>query len=63
MRALKEYALYKGEEILAIGTIEEIAKKMNIKKETVKYYQTPVYKKRLINRKCSWNVRELVCLE
>ena len=58
-----EYALYKGEEILAIGTLQKIAKQMNIKVDTVKYYQTPVYKKRLANRKCSGNVRILVKLD
>lgn len=29
MKKKKEYALYKGDEILAIGTINEIAKKLN----------------------------------
>ena len=32
---MKEYALYKGEECLAIGTIKEIAKKMNVKERTI----------------------------
>lgn len=42
----KEYALYKGDEILAIGTIEEIAKKMKVDYRTIKFYTTKTWKKR-----------------
>lgn len=42
----KEYALYKGDEILAIGTIEEIAKKMKVGYRTIKFYTTKTWKKR-----------------
>jgi len=42
----KEYALYKGEKCLAIGTIKEIAEKMNVKFRTIYFYTTPVYKRR-----------------
>jgi hypothetical protein len=44
-RTKKEYALYKGEECLAIGTIDEIAKQQNVKWETIKFYHTPASKK------------------
>lgn len=57
---MKEYALYKGEECLAIGTIREIAEKMNVKKETIKFYVTPTYKKRI---KGSKKRRELIRLD
>lgn len=43
---MKEYALYKGEECLAIGTLKEIAKKMNVKERTIYFYTTLTYKKR-----------------
>ena len=46
MKSKKEYALYKGEECLAIGTIKEIAEKMNVKYKTIYFYTMPVYKKR-----------------
>ena len=42
----KEYALYKGEELLGIGTIRELAKQMGVKEHTIRYFQTPQYKKR-----------------
>lgn len=57
---MKEYAMYKGEECLAIGTIKEIAKQMKIKRETVYFYKTPAYKKRV---KVSKNRRELITLD
>lgn len=38
---MKEYALYKGEELLALGTIREIARQLNIKENTVRRYGSP----------------------
>lgn len=40
------YAMYKGEEVLAMGTIEEIAQKMGITIETVRYMTSPSHRKR-----------------
>lgn len=45
-RRKKEYTLYKGEEILAFGTIDEIARQLNVKPRTIKFYLSPTYKKR-----------------
>lgn len=42
----KVYALYKGEDILSMGTVDEIAEELNIKKETVLWYRYPSVKKR-----------------
>lgn len=49
MREAKEYALYKGEELLGMGTIRELAKKFNVKITTLYYYRTPTYLKRTSN--------------
>lgn len=54
MRA-KEFALYKGEESLAMGTKREIAKQLGVSASTVGYYGTPVYA-----RRTSENGRRLV---
>ena len=51
MRKRWEYALYKGEECLAIGTREEICEEVNIKRKTFEYYRSNAYKKRLEHRK------------
>lgn len=44
---MKEYAVYKGEKILAIGTAKEIAKELNIKKETVYFWTMPSHHRRV----------------
>lgn len=59
---MKEYALYKGDECLSIGTIKEIAQDLKVSKETVRFYGTDTYKNRLSKRKVK-NARELVELE
>ena len=56
---MKIYALYKGEELLATGTIIQIAYKMGVKPRTIQFYKTPTYKKRRKNGK---KYRELVKL-
>lgn len=59
---MKEYALYRGEEILSIGTVYEIAKDLGIKVDTVKYYGCNAYKRKIEKRK-SKIFRELIELE
>ncbi|MFS9164922.1 hypothetical protein QM879_01060 [Streptococcus salivarius] len=54
MRA-KEYALYKGEELLAMVTKREIAEQLGVSASTIGYYGTPVYV-----RRTSENGRRLV---
>lgn len=59
----KEYALYKGEELLHIGTIAEIAEKEEVKRDTIKFYGTPTYRRRINKRKNARNYRTVVCLD
>lgn len=33
-----EYAVYKGEETIATGTVKELAKKLGVKETTIYYY-------------------------
>jgi len=56
----KIYALYKGETLLADGTIWEIAERTGVRVETVRYYMTPAYQRRAKHVR---NRRELVCLD
>lgn len=56
----KEYALYKGEDCLAMGTIKEIAKQQNVKERTILFYGTPTYQKRRAKGK---NYKVLIKLE
>lgn len=48
---VKEYALYKGEELLAMGTKREIAERLGVSVNTVSYYGTPVYARRTSDSK------------
>lgn len=50
-RPQKEYALYKGDEFIMIGTAKEIAKERNVKEKSIQFYVTPTYKSRYKNRK------------
>lgn len=39
-----EYAMYKGDDLLCIGTREEICKQMGIKRKTFAFYRSNYYK-------------------
>lgn len=45
-----EYALYQGDDYIMSGSIYDIAKHLNIKPQSVLYYQTPTYQKRTKNK-------------
>ena len=45
-RTNPEYALYKGDEFITLGTIKEIAKFLGVSERTVHFYATPTYMKR-----------------
>lgn len=54
---MKEYALYKGEICLAIGTIRQIARELKLKERTVRFYMTPSYiKRRSISQKGNYRI-------
>lgn len=46
-----EIALYRGEEIIDTGTIQEIAERRGVQKLTIYYYLMPVAGKRADSRK------------
>lgn len=54
---MKIFALYKGEKLLATGTKLQIAYQLGVKYKTIKFYNTPIYKRRCKNSKSR---RELV---
>lgn len=45
-RKKQEYALYKGDEFIDLGTIEEIAKRLKVAPRTVRYFSTSAYKRK-----------------
>lgn len=42
----KVYAIYSGDKFLALGTLDEIAAFLGVKRKTIQFYMQPVYKKR-----------------
>ncbi|MGP4073802.1 hypothetical protein ACTWQB_14760 [Piscibacillus sp. B03] len=48
---VKEYAVYKGENIIAMGTAEECAEEMGVQPEYIKWLTMPTAKRRLAKRK------------
>lgn len=57
-----EYALYKGDNLLILGTIKEIAKNQGVKEKTIMFYKSPTYLKRRKNSKKN-NYKILVKLD
>lgn len=41
-----DYALYKGEQMVAVGTVREIAEERGVKQETIRFYQSGAYERR-----------------
>lgn len=46
-----EFALYRGEEMIAMGTAQELAELQNVKAETIRFYSSPVYAKRAAKKR------------
>lgn len=60
---MTEYAIYKGDNLLCIGTPKECADFMGVKVETVKFYLTPTYQRRVAKRKNARNYLTVTKLE
>lgn len=60
---MKEYAIYKGDTFLFIGTAEECAKRLDCKPSFVKWLVTPTGKKRFESRKDQSKAMTAVRLE
>lgn len=57
-----QYAMYKGDKCLAVGTSKEICKQLNISIKTFQYYRSKAYSDRVKNRK-GCNYREIIRLK
>lgn len=59
-----EYALYKGEDLLCVGTVREIAEEMGVTEKTVYWWNTPTNKvKRAAKKKATNNRKYLIRIE
>ncbi|GEM04137.1 hypothetical protein HMI01_11250 [Halolactibacillus miurensis] len=43
---MTEYAVYRGDEFIIVGTLEECAERLNTSEQMIKYYSYPSQKKR-----------------
>lgn len=50
IKKTKYYSLYKGENEIAFGTLKQIASKLGIDIDSVKYYRTQAYQNKLNKR-------------
>jgi len=55
-----ELAVYKGDNLICIGTAEECAEHMGVLVATVKFYLTPTYQRKIAKRK---NPRNYITVE
>lgn len=60
---LKEYAIYRDEDLIYIGTAKECAEFLGIKERSFRYLTTPRYKRRLDRAKKPRSRRYVVCLD
>lgn len=49
-KKVSEYAVYRGDEFITLGTAKECAEQMNVKVETIKFQASATYKRRLAKR-------------
>lgn len=61
MRTAKaEYAVYKGDQLLCIGTAEQCAEDLGVRPDTIRFYTTPAYQERINKRRRSKNARTAI---
>lgn len=58
----QEYALYKGDEFICLGTAKEIAEKVNLTPDYIQWLSTPAYKKRVLARSTYENAKIVIKL-
>lgn len=62
-KAQTEVAVYKGDEFLFTGTIQECAEHFDVRQETIRYYLTPAYAKKLAKRKRSRKAIQVIRID
>lgn len=55
-----EYAMYKGDDLLCMGTKDEICKEMNISSKTFNFYRTSYYKYNRLSPRFENNRRRII---
>ena len=58
-----EVAVYEADRIIAVGTVGQVAEELGVKPETIRFYTTPAYQRRLAKRKTLDKSRTVVRLD
>lgn len=45
------YAAYRGDEFIDLGTIKQLASKFRVKEDTIRYYTSKAYRRKIAARK------------
>jgi hypothetical protein len=59
----KEYAVYKGDDLLCMGTAKDCSEYLGVQEKTVRFYLTPSYKNRVARRKKARNFITVIKLD
>jgi hypothetical protein len=60
---VKEYAVYRGDNFLCVGTIKECAKYLGVEPDTVRFYASSRYLQRVNSRKNARNYTIVIKIE
>lgn len=59
----REVAMYKGDDFIFAGTVGECAAFKNVKPETIRFYLTPAYERKMAKRKRVRNPLRVIRLD
>jgi len=59
----KEYALYKGDDLLGMGTAKELAELRGCNISSIRYLGSPAYRRKIEKRGNSWNTLALILFD
>lgn len=54
-----DFALYREDELIVVGTAEELAKKRNVSVKAIKFYSTPAYRSRVSGGRKYYKLKEI----
>ena len=57
------YAVYKGDEFLDLGTAKELAERMGVRPETIKFMTYPSYQRQIERRKKSYSKSYMIVIK
>lgn len=47
MTKLRDYALYRGDKLITVGTAVELAEELGVQPKTIQFLSTPAYQRRM----------------